>query len=107
MADSQRRSECDDFAAERLQQWLAEKSDAPAEVRTAARGKLPNEGCVVLVGSLASNPLLAQIAGDLRLELDPKELTEQGYVARRVRREGRDWLMLAGVEERIEELRAE
>ncbi|MFH1264903.1 MAG: discoidin domain-containing protein [Planctomycetota bacterium] len=86
----------DDFAAERLQGWLATKSGAEVEIRTAAPGQLPEEGCVVLVGSLASNPLLAKIAGDLTLELDPAGLTEQGYVARRVRHEGRDWLILAG-----------
>ena len=86
----------DDFAAERLQGWLAEKTGAQIEVRSTDREPPAGKGCVVLIGSLASNPLLRRIAGQLKLELDPQELTDQGYVARRVYHEGRHWLILAG-----------
>lgn len=90
------RGEEDDFAAERLESWLAEKTGAEIEIRVADREPLPDEGCVVLVGSLASNPVLRKIAGQLELDLDPERLTDQGYVARRVRHQERDWLILAG-----------
>jgi len=86
----------DDFAAERLQRWLADKSGAAVEVRPADQERLPEKGCVVLVGSAASNPLVRKISAQIGLAPDPAELTNQGYVARRVRHDGRDWLILAG-----------
>ena len=90
------RGDEDDFAAERLQQWLADGSGAKVEV-VPSGGPVPADlGCTVLLGSAASNGLIRKLGDELGLELDPAGLTDQGYVARRVRHDGRDWLLLAG-----------
>ncbi len=90
------RGDEDDFAAERFERWLREKCGAAIEVQPADADRLPEQGPVVLLGSVASNPLVWKLAAELKIELGPEELTDQGYVARRARHEGRDWLILAG-----------
>ena len=86
----------DQFAAERLGRWLAEASGARVEVVTAGGGQLPGDGCVVLLGSAASNPSIRKLGEEHGLELGPQDLTGQGYVATRLRHQGRDVLLLAG-----------
>jgi hypothetical protein len=91
----------DDFAAERLQRFLTEQSGATVETIPAERWQaFPkntiDKDCVVLVGSEQSNPVLKKLGGQFGLKLDPAGLTEQGYVAKRISHEGRDWLILAG-----------
>lgn len=90
----------DDFAAERLQRWFAQKANVKVGIVVAEDGRFPDGvtsgDCVILLGSLDSNPLLRTIARQLGLKLDPAELTEQGYVARQARHDGRQWLILAG-----------
>ena len=90
------RGNADDFAAERLQGWLKEASGVEIDVRLASKSPLPNQGLVVLVGSAASNPLIAKLAGNAGLDIDPNRLTDQGYVAKNLRHDGHDWLVLAG-----------
>ena len=90
------RGEEDDFAAERLASCLLEKSGVKIDVRLASAERPTDDGCVVLVGSAASNPVLRKTAATVGLALDPAKLTDQGYVARRVDHDGRDWLILAG-----------
>ena len=67
----------DDFAAERLAGWLADRSGAEIDVRTADAEPLPEGGCVVLVGSPASNPVLRKMAAAVGLAIDPAELTRR------------------------------
>ena len=86
----------DDFAAERLRQWFAEMANVEVPIAPAEESRLPGEGCAILLGSLESNPLIRTVAKQLGLKLDPAELTDQGYLARRVRHGGRQWLILAG-----------
>ena len=88
----------DRFAAERLGRWLADASGArvrgvPADPDAA---RLPGGGCAVLLGSAASNPWVRKIGQEHGLELGAKGLTDQGYVATRLRHDGRDVLLLAG-----------
>ncbi|MBN1344857.1 MAG: discoidin domain-containing protein [Phycisphaerae bacterium] len=87
--------QADDFAAERLARWLEERTGA--SVTVAAAGKESGgDGCLILIGSAASNTLLAKVAAEGGLDLDAGKLTEQGYVAKRLRHGGRDCLVLAG-----------
>ena len=86
----------DEFAAERLRRWLAEKSCIEVDVRVAEEGFSPDQPCVILVGSAASNPLIRKIAAEAGIDLDATELGDQGYVARRLHHDGRDWIVLAG-----------
>ena len=86
----------DDFAAERLQRWFAEEAKVEIDVVIAGKGSLPDQGVLIMIGSAASNPLLRQVAGDAGIDVAPGGLTEQGYVAKTVRAEGRDSLLLAG-----------
>jgi hypothetical protein len=90
------RGDGDDFAAERLAGWLAEKTGASVEIRSGDPAPLPQQGCVVLVGSAASNPLLRKVSAELGVKADPAELTDQGYVARRAADGEREWLILVG-----------
>lgn len=90
------RGTVDDFAAERLARGLTPQGGSGPEVRLSDGRPLPQDGCVVLVGSAESNPLLGKTAAELHLDIGPSTLTDQGYVARRVRHQGRDWLILAG-----------
>lgn len=90
------RGGADDFAAERLAQGLAQACCGAIEVRSAGNGSLPDGKCIVLVGTADSNPLLRRVAGAVHLEVSQRALTDQGYLARRVRYQGRDWLILAG-----------
>ncbi|GAG08800.1 unnamed protein product, partial [marine sediment metagenome] len=68
----------DDFAAERLRRWFAEKANVEVSIAPAEEGRLPGEGCAILLGSLDSNPLIRTVAKQLGLKLDPAELTDQG-----------------------------
>ena len=86
----------DGFAAERLRRWFVEKANIEIRISPAEEGGFSGEGSVILLGSLDSNPLIGTIGKQLGLKLDPAELTDQGYVARRVRHGGREWLILAG-----------
>ena len=90
------RGQGDDFAGERLARCLADYCGATVPVLSADVAKLPEKQAVILIGSAASNPLLSKLSNQLGLKLDPAELTDQGYVAKRVRHEGRDWVILAG-----------
>ncbi len=90
------RGTVDDFAAERLAQGLTPPGSAAITVREADGQPLPQVACTVLVGSAESNPLLGKVAAELRLDIAPDRLTDQGYLARWVRHQGRDWLILAG-----------
>ena len=85
----------DEYAGERLQRWFREESGA--EVPVLANAEPPADAaCVILVGCAGSNPLLRRIADTLGLDVDTKGLTDQGYVTRTARHEGRDWVILAG-----------
>jgi len=86
----------DDFAAERLQGWLKEESGVEVGIRVADEDDSPEESCVVLVGSPASNALVRKLVVEAKLELDVAKLGDQGYVARRIHHGGRDWVLLAG-----------
>ncbi|NUQ65481.1 MAG: discoidin domain-containing protein [Pirellulales bacterium] len=90
------RGEDDDFAAERLARWFAEEAHAKVAVVVAGKEALPDSGCGILVGSAESNPLLRQVAEAAKLDITPARLTDQGYLAKTVRQDGRDWLVLAG-----------
>jgi hypothetical protein len=86
----------DDFAAERLKRWFADNTQAQVEVVMAGTQPLPSQGCLLLVGSAASNSEVGKLASELSLDLDPTSLTAQGYLARRVRHADRDYVLLAG-----------
>ena len=90
------RGDTDDFAAQRLQSWIKEASDAAIDVRIAGQDPLPDKGLTVLVGSAGSNPLISRVAAAAGLDVDPSQLTDQGYLAKSLRHDGRDWLVLAG-----------
>jgi len=86
----------DEYAVERLQRWFAERANVALRTAPADPARIPAAGTVILLGSAASNPMVAQLSQVLGLNLDPSDLTEQGYVARRLEHEGRQWLILAG-----------
>ncbi len=86
----------DDFAAERLQAWLKGATGVDVAVRMADRDPLPKEGLVILVGSADSNQWMSKVVSGARLDADQNRLTDQGYLARSLRYDGRDWLVLAG-----------
>ena len=90
------RGEQDDFAADRLRRWLADKTGVTVPVVSAGQGRSDVSGCQILVGRAVSNPLVRQAGAELGLKLSADDLTEQGYVARRVTHAGRDRLILAG-----------
>lgn len=85
----------DDFAAERLARWFAEEGQAQVAVVTAEKA-VPDRGCLILVGSSESNPVLRQVAAAAQIDIAPGPLTDQGYVAKTLHHDGRDWLILAG-----------
>ena len=85
----------DDYAGERLQRWFAEVSGAEVPVLVTETPP-PDVACVIVVGSARSNPLLPRVGDALGLDLDQKGLTDQGYVTRTARHDGRDWVILAG-----------
>lgn len=89
-------ADVDAYAAERLQRWFSETSGADVAVVPPDAEQLPQDGCLLLLDSAASNPLVKKLAAELKLQIDPAELTDQGYVAKRVRHEGREYLVLAG-----------
>ena len=85
----------DEYAAKRLQHWLVEQTGV--EVGVTAVDKAPARAdCVVVMGTIASNPLLRRIANALSMDVSAKTLTGQGYMMRTARHEGRDWVILAG-----------
>jgi hypothetical protein len=86
----------DDYAAERLARCLAERCGAHVTVLAADATRLPEKQAVVLLGSIGSNPLLSKLAAQRGWKLGAAELTDQGYVAKRMQHEGREWLVLAG-----------
>jgi len=86
----------DDFAAQRLQRCLREKSGIEVGIQVADEESSPDDTCVVLVGSPASNPLIRKVAAESEIDLNRAGLGDQGYVARRLSHDGRDWLLLAG-----------
>jgi len=86
----------DDFAAERLARWFADKTGVKVDVALADQWQCGDPGCVILVGSPTSNSVLRRIAEKASLRVDPVELTDQGYVAKRIRQDNREWLLLAG-----------
>ncbi len=86
----------DDFAGDRLRRWLTKMSGARVDVLQADDGRLPDNRCIVLVGSAASNDWIRKLNGKYGLRASPRELTSQGYVAKRIRDQGRDWLVLVG-----------
>ena len=90
------RGEEDEFAADRLRRFLKDKTGAEVAVLPASDRPLPEGGCVVLVGSARSNRWVRELGNELGLDLDPAGLTDQGYVAQRLPREGRELLFLAG-----------
>jgi hypothetical protein len=85
----------DEFAGERLARCLAE-SGAQVQVLPADTAKLPEKQPVILIGSAASNSLVARLSAALGLNVKPAELTDQGYIAKLARYEDHDWLILAG-----------
>jgi len=86
----------DDYAAERLQRHLADTCGAKPAIVYVDRWQPAGADAVILVGSARSNPLIGRLGAQFGLKLDREELTDQGYVAKRLRHEGRDWLLLAG-----------
>ena len=72
----------DDFAAERLQAWLKRRAGVEVGIRVADQKYSPEEPCVVLVGSPATNALIRKLAAEAKIELDVTKLGDQGYVAR-------------------------
>jgi hypothetical protein len=86
----------DAFAADRLRRWMADKSGATVGVVAAERWQPSGQECVVLVGSPASNAVLAKLAAEIALDVDPAALGEEGYRSKRVRHQGRDWVVLSG-----------
>jgi hypothetical protein len=87
----------DDYAAERLQRWFSEEAEvevsvvAPTELR-----RLPKDDCVILLGSATSSRSITKLFKEIALELDADKLTEQGYIVRRLRHDGREYVVLAG-----------
>ena len=75
----------DDYAVGRLRRWFSEQADVEVDVVAADAEGIPKQGCIILLGSAASNPLIAKLDKQLELELDPAGLTEQGYVAKLMR----------------------
>lgn len=90
------RGQVDDFAAERLARWFAEQGQAQVAVVEAETEALPEREIIILVGSAESNPVLRRVAARAQLDVSPGPLTDQGYVARTLKQDGRDWLILAG-----------
>ncbi len=86
----------DQYAGGRLKRWLADVSGAEVDLLEAGKDSLPDEGLVVLIGSQASNPLIKRLCSEIGMQVASENLTAQGYCARTVRRENRDWLILAG-----------
>ena len=84
------------FAAERLQRWFADAVQAKLAVIPADRWDDKQPGAVILLGTRASNPVLARLAAAQGLDINPARLTDQGYLARRLTHEGREWVVLAG-----------
>ncbi len=86
----------DEYAVERLQRWFPEQANVTLDTAPADPARIPTTGTTILLGSAASNPLVAEFGQRLGLNLDPSDLTEQGYVAHRAELDGRQWLLLAG-----------
>ncbi len=86
----------DQYAAQRLQRWFADTAHAKVETVASDAQTLPKEGCLVLLGSAASNPAVRRLAAEVQIDVGSEGLTEQGYIARRVRKDGRDYVLLAG-----------
>ncbi len=86
----------DDFAGDRLRRWMADHSGVQVNVLQADSGPLPKKGCVVLVGSVVSNSWIRKLSDTLGLQASPQALTSQGYIAKRIHHDRRDWLLLAG-----------
>ncbi|NLY01584.1 MAG: hypothetical protein GXY83_36320 [Rhodopirellula sp.] len=90
------RGQTDDFAAERLQSWLTDRCGANVAVVVAGEQPLPDGGCLILLGTAESNPALRRIAAEAKLDITTAALTDQGYLAKTLRHDGRDCLVLAG-----------
>lgn len=86
----------DEFAAERLARHLAETCGAKVNVVLAEQSNPPAGDRLVLLGSAASNCWVDKIAREHSIDVDPSRLTDQGYVAKRMRYDRRDCLLLAG-----------
>ena len=85
----------DEYAGGRLKRWFAE--EAKTEVSIVSMNELPTKNTtVILLGSAESNSLLRSISAALEIDIDSSGLTDQGYIARTIRYEDRDWLILAG-----------
>ncbi len=83
------------YASERLRRWF--KEDCGAEVEAFRDAPAKNESrCLLIVGDASSNPLLARVAEANRLDISNESLTEQGYVAKTVKYDGIDCVLLAG-----------
>lgn len=85
-----------EYAAERLQRFLADATGAKVNLAPADGWRPSDKDSVVLIGSAQSNRVLGELCEKLGLKIDPTQLTDQGYVAKRVSHDGRDWLILAG-----------
>lgn len=86
----------DDFASDRLRRWLTDQSGVQVNVVQADDKQLPDTACIVLTGSVASNAWARKLSDRYGLQTSPRELTTQGYIAKRIHHEGRNWLVLAG-----------
>ncbi len=86
----------DDFAAERLKRWIAEKTQAEVESRPIIRPGEAERGCTILIGGFGSDRVLQNRLSTLGIQADPNTLTDQGYIARTLRHENRTYLVLIG-----------
>ena len=89
------------YAAERLQRYFTDQTGAKMDLVSAEQWKASDSGlskkrAVILIGSDKSNPVLHQLATQYDWEIDPNAITEQGYLAKRLSHDGRDWVILAG-----------
>lgn len=86
----------DAYAAGRLQRAIAEAAQVQVPIRAPDAAASDAAGCTILLGSARSNPLIARLGAAAGVDLAAAGLTEQGYVAKRLRHADREWLLLAG-----------
>ena len=86
----------DQIAAESLQGYLLEQFNAQIDIVDPNETGSGGEGCEILLGTQATNPYLAQIALEHNVDIDPTNLTEDGYVLQTLQHQERDVVLAAG-----------
>lgn len=86
----------DRVAAQSLQGYLLEKFNVEIDIVDPNDAGSGGEGCEIVLGTPATNPYLAQIALEHNVEIDPANLTEEGYVLRTLQHQERDVVLAAG-----------